>query len=383
MTKKFRFIILLICIVCFFVIAPILVFYSMGYRLDFKRLIVTETGGIYVRSIPSADQVVVDSKIYKKPGFLNNWVFVQSLIPEDHSVLVTKDKYYDYTKTIPVEKKEVTKLEHILLIKKDIQFAISEGIANSAGEFISPFVNQDKFLIKNSNLYYSTITENSKLTALQKSTPIIKKLVAFSIQNNNILWLGSDGFMYKSNQSNPATNPEKITTTAIKISKTGTYKIINDNKNIFLINNGNLMFLNEKTSKLDDFYSPVKDARIAQADEGSNIVYFNDNNIFISPIPTVENPAIKRASLYKSNEKITGCVWLDNSNIIFTSGNKILISEIDYRGHINNVTLPQTITVSADVKINLENPQIFFSQSEGKLYILNNKILISSERINQ
>ena len=355
----------------------------MGYRLDFKRLIVTETGGIYVRSIPSADQVVVDSKIYKKPGFLNNWVFVQSLIPEDHSVLVTKDKYYDYTKTIPVEKKEVTKLEHILLIKKDIQFAISEGIANSAGEFISPFVNQDKFLIKNSNLYYSTITENSKLTALQKSTPIIKKLVAFSIQNNNILWLGSDGFMYKSNQSNPATNPEKITTTAIKISKTGTYKIINDNKNIFLINNGNLMFLNEKTSKLDDFYSPVKDARIAQADEGSNIVYFNDNNIFISPIPTVENPAIKRASLYKSNEKITGCVWLDNSNIIFTSGNKILISEIDYRGHINNVTLPQTITVSADVKINLENPQIFFSQSEGKLYILNNKILISSERINQ
>jgi hypothetical protein len=346
-------------------------------------MILTETGGIYVRSIPSADQVIVDSKITKKPGFFSNEVFVQSLIPEDHSVLVTKDKYYDYSKTIPVKQKEVTKLEHILLIKKDLQFTVSNGIANSANELQSPFISQDKFVLKNSNLYYADVLENSKLTALQKATPVLKKLVAFSIQNNNILWIGSDGFIYKSNQSNLSPVPEKITTTAIKIIKTGVYKIINDNKNIFIINDGDLMFFNEKTSKLDNFYSPVKDAKIAAADEGSNIVYYNDNNIFISPVPTTGIPTVTRSSLYKSYEKITNCIWLDNSNIIFAVGNKIIISEIDYRGHINSVTLPQTITVSPTLKITLANPQIFFSQSEGKLYILTNKILISSERINQ
>ncbi|MFA6190183.1 MAG: PEGA domain-containing protein [Candidatus Staskawiczbacteria bacterium] len=379
MTKKIRLIILLVCAVCFLVGALILIPYSMGYRYDFKKNKITEIGGIYVRSFPAADKVTVDSRIFGKPKLLSSDVFVQNLIPDEHSVLVEKIGYYDYFKTIIVEQKEVTKLENILLIKKNIQFNISTGIADQSGKPQSPFISQDKYIIKNNNLYYSNILENSKLTALQKSTPILKKILAFTIQNNNIIWLNTDGFIYKSDLTKLSAIPEKITKTALKIIKTGTYKIISYNKNFFVNNNGSLLFLNQKTNILDNFYSPIKG--VIFSPDGKNIIYYNDNNIYISLLPTDNITPIEKILLYKSSTKITSCIWLNSSYIIFTTNNKIIISEIDYRGHINLATLPQTIDISVEQKINLEKPQIFFSQHEGKLYILNNKILISSEKI--
>lgn len=381
MKKKIRLIILSVCAICFFVIAPMLVFYSMGYRFDFKKMQLTETGGIYVRSFPSADQIIIDSKIIKKPGLFANDVFVQSLIPEEHTVLVTKNNYYDYSKAVLVEQKEVTKLENILLFKKNILFNLSNGVAISSGKVQSPFINQDKYNIKNNSLYYSNATQNSDISAAKKAIPVLKKVVAFSLQGNNILWLATDGFIYKSDISGLTPSTTKITAGALKISKTGTYKIINDDKNIFVNNNGDLLFLNTKTNVLDKFYSPVKDATIAQSQDGANIVYYNDNNIYISLIPTTGLPTIKKNILYKSPEKIGDCVWLNSSYIIFTAGNKIIISEIDYRGEINSITLPQTITISPAQIINLVTPQIFFDQKTGQLYILTNKTLIISEKL--
>ena len=115
----------------------------------------------------------------------------------------------------------------------------------------------------------------------------------------------------------------------------------------------------------------MKDAKISS--DGKNIIYYNDNNIYISSIPET-SVAQKNILLYESSEKINNCVWLNNNYIIFTAGlpgqgNKIIISEIDYRGNINTVTLPQT----AD--------KIFFNQQEGKLYILTNDVLLVSEKI--
>jgi hypothetical protein len=122
MKKKTRLIILLFCIVCFFVIAPILVAYSMGYRIDFETIKIVGTGGIYVRTFPSADEIVIDFKISARPGLFSNAVFVQSLLPKEHTVYIQKNGYFDYFKTLPVQEKEVTKLENIILFKKKLAF---------------------------------------------------------------------------------------------------------------------------------------------------------------------------------------------------------------------------------------------------------------------
>ena len=380
MTKRFRLIILIVCITCFFIIAPLLVFYSMGYRFDFKKIKITETGGIYVRTFPAADQIIIDGGIKEKPGIFSNSIFVQSLLPDMHSVLVEKNGYYEYSKVIPVIEEQVTKLENILLFKTNIQFEVVKDITQS------PFIDNDKFIIKNNNLYYSSAKINSGLTTLQKATPIIKKLVAFTPQNNNIIWLGTDGLLYKSDLSNLIATPILITLTPIKIDKTSSYKIISNGEFTFLIGGNNLLKLNNKTNNLDNFYSNIKDAKISS--DGKNIIFYNDNNIYISLLSDLTN---KKIPLYKSSTKITDCLWMNDSYIIFTAGNpstssgqsKIIISEIDYRGKINYTTLPETIIISPTETINLKNPQIFFNSQDNKLYILTDKILLSSEKLIQ
>jgi len=376
MTKKTRLIILLVCVACFLFIAPVLVLYSMGDRFDFAKMRITSTGGIYVRTYPTADKIIIDSKITEKPGIFSNSIFVQSLLPDNHTVLVQKNGYYDYFKTIPVLEKEVTKLENVLLIDKDLKFQV---VTNKTQ---SPFNQLEKFLIKNSNLYYSTAPENANVSATQKLTPILKSLVAFSIVNNNIIWLGADGFIYQSSMTGLATqtqkNATKITLTPLKINTNNSYKIISNGQNTFVIAGTGLLSLNTKTNNLDNFYTPVNDAKISP--DGKNIVYYNDNYIYLSPILTA--PLVKN-TLYKSSEKISNFVWLNNGYIIFSAGNKIIISEIDYRGNINIVTLPTTITISPIQKIVVKNPQISFDQQIGKLYILTGNTLLSSEKITQ
>ncbi|KKP93278.1 MAG: hypothetical protein UR98_C0007G0010 [Parcubacteria group bacterium GW2011_GWA1_36_12] len=122
MRKRIRLIILLSCVALFLIFAPYIVLYSMGYRVDFVKMKITATGGIYIRTSPQASAIIIDSKINTKPGMFANSVFVQDLLAKEHYVLIKKDGYYDYNKILPVRENQVTKLENVLLIKQNIVF---------------------------------------------------------------------------------------------------------------------------------------------------------------------------------------------------------------------------------------------------------------------
>lgn len=341
MKRKIRVVILISCVLCFLVVAPVLVAYSMGYRFDFENLKITATGGIYVKTVPAAERIIFDSKIEKKPGLFSNSVFVQSLLPKDHTVLVQKSGYYEYFKTIPVLGYQVTKIEDVLLIKKDLEFNVVES-----------------------------------LPAEEDIIPAIKTAVAISTQGNTVIWLGADGYLYKSDASNSSATPVKTVLTPLKIVKSGAYKIIADNSNIFLNNNGKLLYLNTKTNALDDISVSLKDAKISP--DGKNLAYYDKNAVYILPVTLLFDQGF---ILYKTAGSIGDCVWLNNSYVIFTSGDKVIISEIDNRGNINMVTLPQTIAPLIGEEIIVKSPEIFFDQKSNKLYITTVETILESEKL--
>jgi len=362
MTKKTRLIILIVCVVLFFVVAPVLVMYSMGYRYDFAKAKIVATGGIYVRTFPTADQISIDSAKAQKPSIFANSVFTQNLMPGDHSVLIKKEDYYDYYKTLPVLEKEVTKIENIILFKKNIKFELLTDATKS------PFLEKnrpEKFAIVTNNLYYSNSLENAKLTTLQKNTPLIKNLVAFTISGNNIIWLGTDGFLYKSEVSALKTTPEKLNSTALKIIKAGNYKIDIDGS-IFVNDNGNLLALDSRGKTFNKFATLVNDFSFSS--DKKNIVYSTGKKIYVS---LLSDESKKISLLYDSPEIISGLTWVNNDYITFTAGEKIIISEIDYRGNVNSITLSQ-----------FTSPKILFNQQESKLYVLTaGKVQISEKLI--
>lgn len=374
MTKKTRLIILLACVACFFIGISIMIPYSMGYRFDFENMTITETGGVYVRTLPAADKITIDSKISEKPGLFTNYVFIQNLIPGRHTVLIEKSGYYNYSKTLPVLKKEVVKIEDIILFKKNINFEIIPSEESS--EYLSPFTSQEKYIIRNDNLFYSESIQNSGLSKIQIATPILKKVAAFQKQNNHIIWLGLDGFLYKSDENDFSRVAEKITLESLKIDKNTLNKIIIDNQKIFVISNRNLLLLNNNNKIFELIDISVNDASISP--DGKNIIYHNGTNIYIYPI---NNQKKETNKIYESTGKITKILWVNNNYIIFVAGDKITISETDYRDNVNITTLPEKITINAENEIILKSPDIFFDKQMGKLYILTDKNLLLSEKI--
>ena len=121
--KKTRLIITIIYVVLFLIATPSIVLYSLGYRIDFEGRKIISTGGIYVRVLPSGADIIINS-VKSKTGFFSNSVFVQNLSPKTHEVLIKKEGYYDYKKELLVKENEVTKLENVILFKKNIVFEL-------------------------------------------------------------------------------------------------------------------------------------------------------------------------------------------------------------------------------------------------------------------
>jgi hypothetical protein len=453
MTKKTRLIILTICVACFFVIAPVLVFYSMGYRLDFEKKKIVATGGIYVRTYPAADQIIIDSKISQKPGIFANSIFVQSLLPKDHTVSINKNGYYDYFKTLPVLENQVTKLENVTLIKESLAYSdladkidyfsitpnnqnILSSSANANTIILNYFAinnpsqpktfyitqagkvseikwsdDSSKALIKIQNLasafYYVFdgatqkptaarlpyldrnsqqisfnprdnqqifYVENNTLYSLKNSKApiVINNIVAYKISDGNIIWLSSAGALNKSDISGKLI--EKLSTKNILINSQKSYEIIIASGITFLKDGSSLFLFNQDVKSFESFNGQEADKILASPDS-KNLVYWNNNKIYIYSFLD------KKSGEIFSGAEITDCQWLNNDYIIFSAGDKIIISEIDYRGNINAVTLPATLNTSNGKTIATKTPQIFFDPQSGKLYILTGNALLSSEKI--
>ncbi|MDO8486155.1 MAG: PEGA domain-containing protein [Candidatus Staskawiczbacteria bacterium] len=362
MTKKIRSLILVICVIMFLIVAPYIVIYSLGYRIDFEQKKLVLTGGIYVKALPQGVDVIIDSKISNKTNLLSPTVFIQNLLPKQHQIEIKKDGYYDYKKTLEIKEKEVIKLDRIVLFKKDIPFEILTDKTNS------PFTQKDQeqpFIIKNGNLYSNS---------LEKSTLVLKNVIAFDSSSGNITWLGSDGFLYNSTQDGKTTN--KLSQKPIKIIKKNAYKFTIISQNIFLKENNNLLLFNKKTGSFDTFYNLVKDFKVSP--DGQKILYYNDNEILYSYLNS-DNP--EKIFLNRFSEKIGDCFWINDDYLIFNLGEKIVISETDNRDIINIIILPQTLSLVGNNSISVKNAKIFLNQQDKKLYILTGDTLLSSEKL--
>ncbi|OGZ78850.1 MAG: hypothetical protein A2358_01095 [Candidatus Staskawiczbacteria bacterium RIFOXYB1_FULL_37_44] len=443
MQKKTRLIILLVCVVCFFSIAPILVAYSMGYRFDFENKKIVATGGIYVRTFPAAGKIIIDSGVSQKPGLFANSIFVQSLLPKNHTVAIEKTGYYGYSKTLAVQENQVTKLENVLLIKNNIAFSnladkidyfsvspnnqniigaisgnkiinfsyFSINSASSAKIFsisqtgkvseIKWSGDSSKALIKienSGNIFYyffdgalqkpsaarlSYLDKNSQqisfnpqnpsaLFFIKNNTlysasgnsalPIINNIISYKISGANIIWLSAKGSLSSADLLGKTVS--KISLKDYPVNSKKAYEITSILSDTFLKEDSSLFKLNPNTKTFESFTIPkILNYKILSSPDNKNLIYWSVDNIYLY---SFENE--KFSEIFSGN-KIANLQWLNNDYIIFNSEEKIIISEIDYRGNVNTVTLPQTAT------------NMFLNQQTEKLYVLSGNSLLVSEKI--
>jgi hypothetical protein len=136
LTVKQRSLSLGILVLLFALIAPVILLYSLGYRLD-DEYSLQKTGGIFIHSNESEGAVFVDGEFLKNSGFLIRNTLIQDLVPnKEYKVEVHKDGHQSWVKYLFVYPSIVTEGRVLLLPnefeKREVfQFVDSNDVATA------------------------------------------------------------------------------------------------------------------------------------------------------------------------------------------------------------------------------------------------------------
>ncbi|MFA5208363.1 MAG: PEGA domain-containing protein [Candidatus Paceibacterota bacterium] len=445
MTKRTRTVLFILMVLVFAVIAPSIIMYSQGYRFDIKKMKFLETGGIYIKTIPSDAVVTIDNDYKNRTSGFSKDVLIQNLLPENHNIKIEKENYYSWEKNLEVKEKKVTEAKYIILFPDEIPFtSIDNDVKNFypfpdnnkillltvSNELLSydsekketqkilsktqtPYnisdisfsVTGKRALIKTSTgLHYLLNTETSTISLIKSMSSKTQSVVfdsnnegSFFYQSNNLIYRinadkqatprlfkkgtvsafaisGSDvysfenGLLYKDNillNTNETLSKEPLETTG------KTYELIAMENEIFLIENKKIVYLFNKETKIFDKKIEAK-TELKYTPFYERILFAADNELLLLLLKKTETPFFSQAYsvvfISRFSQNIGDIKWLNGDYFVYTLNNKINISEIDNRDHVNSFELPQS-GIS----------KIFFNGNTKKLFLLDKEELIVSE----
>jgi hypothetical protein len=392
----------------FLILGPSLVLYSLGFRFDFEKKKITQTGGIFVKAMPKEVEIYIDGKLAKRTDFFFGSALIENLLPKKHKVEIKKENYFSWEKELEVEEKKVTEIKNLILFPKNLKFSsLSKNVEDfwfsPDGKKIILKEKEDKkwslklYSIENKvkshlleesdiskenieilNLKFSEnlneieieaggeketkkflldLTKPSQLKEIEK-IKIPENVVCYQIKNGNSYFLENSGFFFRGDLD--FANKEKLNEIPILIGKECKLEIW---KNfIFLIGNENIFLLNSESKSFEKILDGGKELKISP--DSKKVALFSKSEIWFFK----ENG--EKIFLNRFSEKIEDLFWLNENYLIFQIQNKIKISEIDTRDKINVVDF-------------LENKvdKFFFDQFDKKIYILKDGILSQSENI--
>lgn len=111
MRKLHRQILLTLSILVFIIVAPLLVFYAMGFRFDFKKFEIAKVGMLVIESQPESVNVFLNNK------FVDNGTPFKSssLTPGNYKIRVEKQSFFSWKKTLPIKSGKVNWASHVRL----------------------------------------------------------------------------------------------------------------------------------------------------------------------------------------------------------------------------------------------------------------------------
>ncbi len=179
LVKKLAFIVL---VLAFLIVAPLLILNIQGYRLDFKKMKLVETGGLSIKtSIPEVSVFINDQYKNKTSAFSRD-LLVQNLTPGEYKIRIEKTGYQAWEKTLNIEEKKVTKAENVYLFPQNIPFQIYKE--NIKDFFISPDKKKILYLTENNEIISS---ENNLVLNPEKYFTDIEKIEFFKNSNKIII----------------------------------------------------------------------------------------------------------------------------------------------------------------------------------------------------
>lgn len=147
MSKKIRTGLFILLAVLFLLSAPVAVFYSFGWRIDWETKKIIQPGAFYFKIEPKASQIYLNGKSKEKTDFFFGSAMIDNLLPKKYEVEIKKEGYYDWKKTLEIKEREVTEAKNIVLVPKNPEFKIISKTIEKI--YISP--DNKKIIAKEKN----------------------------------------------------------------------------------------------------------------------------------------------------------------------------------------------------------------------------------------
>lgn len=396
----------------FLLIAPSIVLYSQGYRIDFENKKITQTGGLFLKISPKQADIYLNGKLSRKTDFFFGSALIENLLPKKYKLEIKKTGYQSWEKTLEVTKKEVTEAKNVILLPEDLNLnSLSKGVKNfwlspdekklaleeldEAGWSLKLYdldKNVKSHLISEGNIYskgadllnlefskdskeiYLNVAikeaEKNFTLKLDKTPPTLterkiattsENIIASKTIDNDAFYLDKSGYILR--------EEETITEKPFPIQKETEYLLEVFANFIFLKEGENLYLLNPESKSFEKFFSGIKDLKLSP--DSKTLVYLSDNEIWLlflkDEFDQPQRKAGEKLFLMRLSEKINDIFWLNNHYLIFVSGDQIKITETDNRDKINIVDI-----------VEIKNPRIFWNQLDKKIYLLSEENLYSS-----
>lgn len=181
MTLNIRRIIYSIFILAFFIISPIIVLYTNGYRYNFQKGKIEQVGVLFLNSTPTDATLFLNDQPLAKTRPLR----LNDLHPNYYTVKAEKDGYISWQKNLEVKSRESTLAYDIVLFKKASPILLEKNNTNTFS--LSP-KNNYLVLERNNEIWLNDLKneKNTKIATLS-STPLDPQL-AWSSDEKYILF---------------------------------------------------------------------------------------------------------------------------------------------------------------------------------------------------
>ena len=285
----------------FFIVSPLLILYSLGYRYNFSTNNIEKNGAFYIKSYPKNADIYINNEKNKKktPNQIIN------INPNTYKLKVEKEDYIPWEKNLEIKKGETTFAENIVLFLENQE----KNILGLGSDNILINNDKNKYAYLNDNILWITNIEEEKNYNIYKFNKNYK-LIDWSSDNKNILIKDNkDYYIFDINQK----NLELFNIINID-------KVLFDNEYIYYLKNNNLYKYNIQYNNKDLILENVDDFII---ENNYLIIQRNENSASIS---VLEKKNLKEIQTINNlNIGKLHILSVDDKKIIFNLGSKLYI----------------------------------------------------------
>jgi hypothetical protein len=165
LTRPFRRAIMIFLIALFVILAPLIIFYTAGYRYDFTSREIKQTGVISIDVKPRNALIYLNNVQIKK----NIPIRLSNRAPGTYHLKIESAGYQTWEKDITVESKQTTYIRNITLFRQSLPTELALGTEETANNVFLSTDGKYALILKNKNNIYELSLLNTRDRSL---TPI-------------------------------------------------------------------------------------------------------------------------------------------------------------------------------------------------------------------